>query len=64
MINGLDDCSLPHNDGDLGTLLDNTLGWVVVVATRLAGHIPDVSIHYTRPFRAITAAQPEDAAQA
>lgn len=63
MIKGLDDCSLPHNDGDPGTLLDNTLGWVLV-ATRLAGHIPDVSIHYTRPFRAITAAQPEDATQA
>ena len=63
MIKGLDDCSLLHNDGDLGTLLDNTLGWVLV-ATRLAGHIPDVFIHHTRPYRAISAAQLEYAAQA
>ena len=44
----LDGCSLPHTDAKLGTLLDNTLGWVQVTI-RLVGHLPDISIHYPVP---------------
>ena len=44
----LDDCSLPHNDANLGTVLDNTVRWVLL-AMKLAGHLRDVSIHHTRP---------------